>query len=68
MKPRRYCSICDKKRYEEKMIKVYVGLVREYKWYCPECLKSVEQKNIVVQDRGKKRRVPLYNNYDSYFL
>jgi hypothetical protein len=64
---RRYCTICLKKRYEHKMIKIYLGLIRENKFYCPDCLESVESKVIVLEDRGVKKRVPLYNNYDCYF-
>jgi hypothetical protein len=50
------------------MITVYVGLILEYKHYCPECLENVEKKVIVIEDRGVKRRVPLYDNYDCYFM
>ena len=64
---RRYCTICGKRSYVKKMYKVWLGLIQDYKWYCPNCLSNAVDENFVVLDKCKKVNVPLYSSFTSNF-
>ena len=68
LRDRRYCTICNKRSYVEFMLKVWVGLIRDYKWYCPKCLNEARDSNFIVLDRGVKVNIPLYDGYDEIFI
>jgi len=61
---RKICIICNSKRTIKNLVTVYIPLIQDYKFYCPECLqKVVGDDNIIVLDRGAVDNSTLYSDW-----